>query len=77
MGVPGTIFYRYTGYAAIDHVVEKHGNSGLVKPRPHIVQATATLRYILNKLVDHMPHKSRTLASGEKIVSKVFPASWK
>jgi hypothetical protein len=42
-----------------------------------LVQATTTLRCILDRSVDHMPHRSRTLASGEKAVSKVFPATWK
>jgi hypothetical protein len=35
------------------------------------------LRCILNRSVDHMPHRSRILASGEKVVSKVLPATWK
>jgi hypothetical protein len=38
------------------------------------MQATVTLRCILNKSVDH---RSRTLASSEKVVSKVLPATWK
>jgi hypothetical protein len=41
--------------------------------------ATATLRCILDRSADHMPHRSRTLASGDKVVSKVLPATrkWK
>ena len=58
-------------------VAQLRGNSGLRKPRAHTVQATATLRCILEKSANHMPHKSRVLSSGEKVVSKVLPATWK
>ena len=58
-------------------VAQLHANSGLQKPRAHTVQATATLRCILEKSTDHMPHKSRVLSSGEKVVTKVLPATWK
>ena len=42
-----------------------------------MVQATATLRCILDKSADHMPHRSHVLSSGEKVVTKVLPATWK
>jgi hypothetical protein len=77
IGVPETTFYRYAGYAADGRPAQKHGNSGLLKPREHSMQATATLRCILHRLADHMPHRTRTLPSGEKVVSKVLPATWK
>ena len=77
MGVPETTFYRYAGYVSEGRPAHKHGNSGLIKPRSHTVQATATLRCILDRSADHMPHRSRTLPSGEKVVSKVLPAMWK
>jgi hypothetical protein len=72
-----TTFYLYAGYAAEGRPAQKHGNSGLRKPRAHTVQATTTLRCILDRSADHMPHRSRTLLSGEKVVSKVLPATWK
>jgi hypothetical protein len=77
MGMPGTTFYHYAGYAAEGRHAQKHGNSGLLKPRAHIVQATATLWCILDRSADHMLHRSQMLASGKKVVSKVLPAKWK
>jgi hypothetical protein len=41
------------------------------------VQALATLRCILDRSADHMPHRLRTLASGDNVVLKVLPAIWK
>jgi hypothetical protein len=41
------------------------------------VQAIATLRCILVKSANHMPHRSCTFTYGEKVVSKVLPATWK
>jgi hypothetical protein len=77
MGVPETTFYHYTGYATDGRSAQKHGNSGFLKPREHSVQTTATLRCILDRSANHMPHRTRTLPSGEKLVSKVLPATWK
>jgi hypothetical protein len=37
----------------------------------------ATLRCILDKSIDHMPHRSCVFTSSEKIVSKVLSATWK
>ena len=55
---------------------EPHGNLDLKKPRMHTLQATATLRLLLENTADHMPHKSRTLESGEKVVSMCLPSSF-
>jgi hypothetical protein len=77
MGVSETTFYRYVGYAAEERLAQKHGNSGLLKPRAHTMQATTTLRCILDRSANHMPHRSRTLVSSEKVVSKVLPTTWK
>ena len=41
------------------------------------MQATATLRCIVDKSADHMPHRSRVLTCGKKVVTKVLPATWK
>ena len=56
-----------------------HGNTGLLKPREHIQQATASLKCILDREADHMQHRTRSLKVGEKVVSKILPASfqWK
>jgi hypothetical protein len=77
MVVPETTFYWYAGYATEGRPIQKHGNSSLLKPRAHTVQATATLRCILDRSTDHMPHRSRTLASSKNVVSKVLPTTWK
>ena len=77
MLVSESTFYRYAKYASQNMMVRLHGNSGLQKPRVHTIQATATLRCILEKSADHMPHRSCVLSSGEKVVTKVLPATWK
>ena len=77
MGVSESTFYRYAKYASQNMVAQLHGNLGLQKPRAHIVQATATLRCVLEKSAYHVPHRSRVLSSGEKVVTKVLPATWK
>ena len=75
MGVSESTFYHYAKYASQNMVAQLHGNSRLRKPRPHTIHAIATLRCILEKSADHMPHRSRVLSSGEKVVTKVLPAT--
>ena len=41
------------------------------------LEATATLGAILDRHANDMPHKSRVLPSGEKVIAKVLPASFK
>ena len=77
MAVPESTFYRYTKHVIQNMVAQIHGNTSLRKPRPHTIQATATLRCILDKSTDHMPHRFQVLASGKKVVSKVLFATWK
>jgi hypothetical protein len=55
----------------------QHGNVGMTKPRIHTLQATATLRQMLEQSADHMPHKTKTLETGEKVVSKCLLSSWR
>ena len=76
MAVLESTFYRYAKHAAQNTIAQMHGNTSLHKPRSHTNQATATLQCILDKSADHMPHRSRVLAS-EKVVSKVLPTTWK
>ena len=56
-----------------------HGNKGLLKPRKHTQQAAASLKCILEKQADHMPHRTRTFKTGEKVVSMCLPTTfqWK
>ena len=77
MGVSEFTFYRYAKYASQNMVVQLHGNSDLQKPRAHTIQATTTLRCILEKSADNLPHRSHVLSSSEKVVTKVLPATWK
>jgi hypothetical protein len=55
----------------------QHGNVGTAKPQTHILQATATLRLLLEQSANHIPYKTRTLETGEKVVSKCLPSSWR
>ena len=52
---------------------------GLAKTRKHTKQAAATLKCILEREADHMPHRTRTTKSGEKVVSMILPTTfqWK
>ena len=77
MAIPESTFYRYAKHAAENMVAQMHRNTGLRKPKPHSIQATATIQCILDKSIVHMPYRSRVMASGKKVVSKVLPATWK
>ena len=70
MGVSLTTFYRNTKFAATGHAAQNHGNTGLRKPRSHTVVATATLGAILDKHVDHMPHKTRVFHLGKRLLQR-------
>ena len=78
-GVPQSNFYRYQMYMNDGREALDHGNRGLLKPRKHTQQVAASLKCILEKQVDHMPHRTRTLRTGEKVVSMCLPATfqWK
>lgn len=76
-GVSEATFHRFQKYVAEGIQAHPHGNSSLLKPRKHTSQATATLRCILENSADHMPHRTKTLKSGEKVVSMILPATWK
>jgi hypothetical protein len=77
MGVPKTTFYRKRDEAEMEKHGSLHGNLGLKKPRPYTQQAAATLKYIVESATDHMFHKSKSLSTGEKVVSRSLPLSWK
>ena len=78
-GVAESTFYRYLNFMKANREARDHGNTGLLKPREHTQQATASLKCILDREADHMPHRTRSLKAGEKVVSKILPASfqWK
>ena len=75
-GVSKAIFYRYKEKMKASIRAEPHRNLGTKKPRLHTVQATATLRMLLENNADKMPHKTKTLHSGEKVVSMCLPSSF-
>ena len=78
-GVPESTFYRYQTYMNDGREALDHGNRGLLKPRKHTQQVAASLKCILEKQADHMPHHTRTLKTWEKVVSMCLPATfqWK
>ena len=56
---------------------EPHCNLGSKKPCLYTLQATATLRMLLENNDDRMPHKNKTLDSGVKLVSMCLPSSFR
>jgi hypothetical protein len=70
-------FYRFRNYSLQGRRSRFHDNSGTKKPREATLQAAATLSTIIMPLAEAMPHKTRTLPSGEKIVQMVLPTGTK
>jgi hypothetical protein len=70
-------FFRYAEAGTSGHKARHHRNYGSKKPREHTVQAIATLRCMLEKSADHMPHRSTTMPTGETVVTKSLPSSFK
>ena len=77
--VPESTFYHYQTYMNDGQEALDHGKRGLLKPRKHTLQTAASLKCILEKEANHMPHRTRTLRTGEKVVSMCLPATfqWK
>ena len=76
MGVLRSTYYRWKVNASNGMCADQHGNVGTTKPRIHMLQATATLRQMLEQSADHMLHKTTTLENREKVVSICLPSSW-
>ena len=76
-GISRATFYRYKESAKAGKRAEPHGNLGSKKPRKHTLQATATLRTIVENSADQMPHKTKTLETGERVVSMCLPSSFR
>jgi hypothetical protein len=77
MGVSRATYYRWKVNANNGLRAEHHGNAGTVKPQSHSLQVTATLCLMLEQTTDHMPHRTSTIETGEKVVSKCLPSSWR
>ena len=75
-GVSEATFYRYQKLARANVEAMEHGNTGLTKTRKHTKQATTTLKCILEREADHMPHCMRTTKFGEKVVSMILLATF-
>lgn len=54
-----------------------HGNLNTKRIRAATLQATSTLHELLQDKADMMPHKSRTLLSGQRVVEMVLPRGTK
>ena len=76
-GISKATFYRYKEMAESGQQADGHGNLGSKKPRAQTLQATATLRMLIENDADKMPHKSRTLEIGEKVPAMVLPSSFR
>jgi hypothetical protein len=76
MGVLRATYYRWKVNASSGMRADQHGNVGTTKPRFHMLQAMETLCQMLEQSADHMPHKTTTLETGEKVVSKCLSSSW-
>jgi len=72
-GVSKATFYRYKERAKNEGKPEHHDNLEMKKPQTHTLQATATVRLLVENEVDTMPHKTITLKSREKVPSMVLP----
>jgi hypothetical protein len=58
MGVSRATYYRWKVNASNGMCADQHGNVGMVKPRIHTLQATATLQLLLEQSANHMSHKN-------------------
>ena len=67
--------YRFWKYSLLGCRSSLHGNSDTKKPWKATLLASATLSTIIVSLADAMPHKMRTLPSGEKVFQMVLPTS--
>lgn len=77
MAVSKTEFYRQRANAGLGVRSSHHGNRGTKKRRAGTRQASASLACIVEASADLMPHRFRTLPSGERVVERVLPAGTK
>jgi uncharacterized C2H2 Zn-finger protein len=77
MDVSRAAFFCYVEAVASGDRTRHLENFGSKKPREHIVQAIATLRCMLEKSANHMPHRLTTLPTRESVVTKTLPSSFK
>ena len=77
--VSKTTFYRNRSEFKCGMRARDHGNLNMKRNRVSTQQATATLSTLLEDKADMMPHKSRTLPNGARVVEMVLPrgTKWK
>ena len=58
---------------------QRHGNTSKQRRCTSMLQATATMRTLLEGRAESMPHRSHTNPEGEKVVQKILPSGskWK
>jgi hypothetical protein len=76
MGVSKVTYYKWKVSANNGICAEYHGNARTAEPQTHTLQATTTLHLMLEQSTDHMPHKTRTLETIEKVVLKCLLSTW-
>lgn len=72
-----TTFYRNRQEFKCGMRPRDHGNLNIKRNRVSAQQATATLSTLLEDKADMMPHKSRTLPNGTRVVEMVLPRGTK
>jgi hypothetical protein len=77
MGVSRATYYCWKVNTNNGMRADQHGNVEMTISQTHTLQATATLRLMLEQSGDYMPYKTRTLDTGEKVVSKCLISSWR
>jgi len=75
-GILKATFYTFKHMSKEGMEAEGHGNFGLKKPRMQTMQATTTLQALIVGQMDKMPYKTKTLASGEKVLAMVLPSAF-
>ena len=74
-GLSRSAFFLYKSAAKAGSVSGSHGNLGVLRPRPHTIQAEANMMTIINDNADRMPNSTREI--GQKRVDnlKVLPSA--
>jgi ribosomal protein L34E len=70
-------FYRFKGYSTHGMHTSHHGNRGTKKRRVATRQACASLAAMIEGVANLMPHKFRTLPSGERVIERILPSGTK
>jgi hypothetical protein len=72
-------FYQFKGYSTCGMYASYHGNQGTKKRWVARWHACASLAAMIEGATDLMPHRFRTLPSGERVVKCVLPSrtKWK